>query len=82
MNKIINEERFTDKKFYFFILLRTSKDITNLVTNKEKAKLIHLKNISEPKALQLLMEIKNVFTNFKKDYITEEEEKKELLRLY
>ena len=80
VNKIINEESFTDKKFYFFLLLRTSKDIANLVTNKEKAKLIHLKNLSEPKALQLLMEIKNVYTNFEKDYITKEE-MKELLRL-
>ena len=54
VNEIINEEGISDPRFFFFILLRTKKDKIEIEQNKEKPKLIHLKNLSDPKALQLI----------------------------
>ena len=79
LQEIINEESILDQKFYFFVLLRTKKDELELQKNQEKTKLIHLENLTEPKALQLIMELKYIY-NYKKDYLTEEQ-KKELIRL-
>ena len=54
-----------DPKFYFFILLRTTRDKIDLKQKQEKSKLIHLEHLTNEKALQLLIELKDVY-NFKK----------------
>ena len=73
VNEIINENSISDPRFYFFILLRTKMD--KIEIEQEKAKLIHLDNLSEPKAIQLILELRNTY-EFEKDYLTEEELKK------
>ena len=75
VNEIINENSILDQRLYFFILLRTKKDKIEIIQKQEKSLLIHLENLSEPKALQLLIELRNVY-NFEKNYLTEEQLKK------
>ena len=82
--EILNEKSLFDKRFYFFILLRTTKDKIEININQEKFKLIDLKNLTPQKAMQLLGELGNVH-DLKKNYLTDDQlikliEKKKYLR--
>ena len=79
VDDIINEDSILDPKFYFFILLRTTRDKIDLKQKQEKSKLIHLEHLTNEKALQLLIELKDVY-NFKKDYLTINQ-KKDLINI-
>ena len=72
IDEILNEKRFFDNKFYFFILLRTTKDKIEINPNGEKYELIPLTTLSPPKALQLLGELSNVHS-LKKNYLTDDQ---------
>ena len=81
VNEIINEDSISNPSFYFFILLRTKKDkIENEIEqNKKKSKLIHLENLSDDKALQLMKELKDTY-DFEK-FLTKEQKMK-LIQLF
>ena len=81
VNEIINEDNISNPSFYFFILLRTKKDkIENEIEqNKKKSKLIHLENLSDDKALQLMKELKDTY-DFEK-FLTKEQKMK-LIQLF
>ena len=70
--EILNEKIFFDKRFYFFILLRTTKDKIEINQYGEKYELIPLSNLTPQKALQLLGELANVHS-LKKNYLTDEQ---------
>ena len=72
VNEIINEPSILDQKFYFFILFRTKEDKIELNQKKEKFELIHLENLDDPKALQLMIELRDIF-EFEKHYLTDEQ---------
>ena len=82
--EILNEKKLFDKRFYFFILLRTTKDKIEINQNGEKYKLIPLSTLTPQKALQLLGELANLHS-LKKNYLTDEQleklvQKKKYLR--
>ena len=75
VNEIINENSIIDKKFFFFILLRTKDDKIDIQINQEEPEIIHLKNLTKEKALQLMLELGYIF-NYEKNYLNEDEKKK------
>ena len=78
VNEILNENSIIDGNFYYFILLRTKQDKIE-IEHQEKALLIYLKHLSDEKALQLIIELKDIY-KIKMNYL-KEDQLKELVKL-